>query len=97
MATNKLMLMISQFLFGDYDAEEFSYDFPAELVDSYADLEAENPELATMLNDKVPEACSWYDPYNTGDEGTIDETQFREKVAEVYQRAVPLAAARKVS
>ncbi len=94
--TNKMMLMLAYFLYGDRNAEEFSFDFPAKLASVYADLEAENPELAVLLNEEMPETCSWFDPYNTGDEGTMNELQFREKVAEVYQRAVPLAA-RKVS
>ncbi len=98
MATNKLLLMISQFLFGDYDPEEFSWDFPAELVETHADLEAENHELAEILNEEMPETCSWFDPYNTGDEGTINESQFRQQVMETYQKAVAIAArAKKVS
>ncbi len=96
MITSEVMLMIAEFLFGDYDAMEFSYDLPSKLVEIGAAFRKENLALAELLVEELPETCSWFD-HDTSDEGTIDETQFRKKVAEVYQRAVPLAAARKVS
>ncbi len=50
------------------------------------------------FNEEMPETCSWFDPYSTGDEGTINESQFRQQVMETYQKAVAIAArAKKVS
>ena len=89
--TNELMLMIAKFLYGEYDAAEFSFDFPAALSDAYTLFIEENKELCTYLEDEMPELCAAFDPHGTGDEDTLNAEQFRNKVLEVYQKALPIS------
>ena len=65
--TNELMLMIAKFLYGEYDAERFSFDFPATLSDAYDAFQQENPDLCDYLEEEMPDACGYFDPHNTGD------------------------------
>lgn len=89
--TNELMLMIAKFLYGEYDAEAFSFDFPAALSKAYEAFSEENADLCAHLEDEMPELCAEFDPHGTGDPETLDLDRFREKVMEVYQKALPLS------
>lgn len=89
--TNKLMLMIAKFLYGEYDAADFSFDFPELLSDSYEAFQHENPELCDYLEDEMPELCASFDPHGIEEDGTIGERQFREQVLKVYQTALPMS------
>lgn len=89
--TNELMLMIAKFLYGELDAGTFSFDFPARLSGVFDDFRAENENLCDYLEDEMPELCAAFDPHGTGDDGTLDAGQFRAKVLEVYQKALPLS------
>lgn len=89
--TNELMLMIAKFLYGEYSAAEFSFGFPERLSAVYSGFAMENPELCDLLEDEMPELCSWFDPHHTGDPDTLGEFEFRQKVMKVYQDALPLS------
>lgn len=89
--TNELMLMIAKFLYGEFDAEAFSFEFPATLSAAYKDFLEENTELCNYLEDEMPELCASYDPYGTGEPDTLDGEAFRQKVLEIYQKALPLS------
>lgn len=89
--TNALMLMIAKFLYGEYDAEQFSFDFPATLSDAYDAFHKENADLCDYLEEEMPEVCGYFDPHGTGDPGTLGEEQFRSRVMEIYQKALPLS------
>lgn len=89
--TNEMMLMIANFLYGECQAEAFSFDFPAALSQAYEAFFAENQELCEYLEADMPEVCGAFDPYGTGDDGTIGEREFREKVLAIYQGALPLS------
>ena len=92
--TNELMLMIAKFLYGEYDAERFSFDFPATLSDAYDAFQQENPDLCDYLEEEMPDACGYFDPHNTGDPDTLNEQQFRMKVMGIYrERAADVHAA----
>lgn len=91
MYTNETMLEISNFLYGNYEPEAFSFEFPERLCEIFDALKTENKELAVLLNDEMPEICGWFDPHNTGCEGTYGEDVFREKVYNVYVKALALA------
>ena len=71
--TNALMLMIAKFLYGEYDAERFSFDFPATLSDTYDAFHKENADLCDYLEEEMPEVCGYFDPHGTGDPGTLGE------------------------
>lgn len=90
----KLLNQIKDFLDGKTDAEEFSFDFPAELVYVYDELEQENPALAELLNEEMPETCCNFEPYEAERRSRPDiylsEEQMRKKVAEVYEKALKL-------
>jgi hypothetical protein len=89
--TNALMLMIAKFLYGEYDAEQFSFDFPATLSDAYDAFHEENADLCDYLEEEMPEVCGYFDPHDTGDPDTLDEERFRSHVMEIYQKALPLS------
>lgn len=89
--SNELMLMIAKFLYGEYTAEAFSFDFPAALSARYAALQAENNSLCAYLEEELPELCAAFDPYGSGEEGTLNAEQFRAVVFAVYQKALPLS------
>lgn len=88
--TNELMLMIAKFLYGEYDAERFSFDFPAALSTAYDALQAENAALCEYLEDEMPEVCGYFDPHGTGDLDTLNAEQFRARVMDIYQKALPM-------
>ncbi len=94
--TNELMLLIAKYLYGEYSAQYFSETFEARYRYVYEDFAAENRVLCEELDD-IAYDCAFLDIHDTNENELIKEPEFREKVAEVYQRAVPLAAARKVS
>lgn len=89
--TNELMLMIAKFLYGEYDAEQFSFDFPAVLSKVYDTFSEENPDLCDYLEEEMPEVCSYFDAHDTGDPDTLNEQQFRTKVMDIYRNALPLS------
>ena len=89
--TNALMLMIAKFLYGEYDAERFSFDFPATLSDTYDAFHKENADLCDYLEEEMPEVCGYFSPQSRGDPGTLGEEQFRSRVMEIYQKALPLS------
>ena len=86
---NRIIEMIKNFLDGNYDPMEFSYDLPNELVDSYDKMEKENKELTQLLNEEIPDICSWYDP-DSNEEGCLNENQFKEKIKIEYEKALEL-------
>lgn len=89
--SNELMLMIAKFLYGAETAEAFSFDFPQALSQCYTALQAENSGLCAYLEEELPELCASFDPYGTGEEGTLNEEQFHAAVFKVYQTALPLS------
>lgn len=90
MYSNELMLMIAKFLYGEYDAEAFSFDFPARLSYVYDDLMKENHRLCDLLEDDMPEICADFDPHNTNNDGTYGLDIFRQKVYDIYCEALSL-------
>lgn len=88
MYKDEMMLMISDFLYNRYKAEEFSFDFPARLSYIYKELEKEDKEFAELLDEYMPEICAAYEAHNTGDIDTIKEKEFKSKVLEVYKMAL---------
>lgn len=91
MITNEIMLMISRFIYRDYDAAAFSYDFPEKLLEVSETFDQENPELSQLLGEEMPEVCGFFDPYGTGSAFTYGEDEFRRRVLAIYQKAVPLS------
>lgn len=94
MYSNELMLMIARFLYDEYNAEEFSFDFPDRFSDVYNDFLKENKELCDCLDD-VSYVCQWYDPHNTGVYGTFGLEEFKKKVYDLYLKALPMTMAMK--
>lgn len=90
MLTNELMLMVSKFLYGEYDPEEFSFDFPDRMYEVYDEFSKENEALCDCLDD-LSYVCQWYDPHNTGVDGTIGLDEFKQRVFDIYEKALPMA------
>ncbi|MBQ9305184.1 hypothetical protein [Butyrivibrio sp.] len=73
----KIQALIEQFLSGKYDALKFSYDLEDMIVDNYAQLSAEDPDLAKKLDDTFPEICSEF-------EHGADVEPFRRKILDAF-------------
>ena len=86
---SKVIRMIKDFLDNNYDPKEFSYDLPNKLVDLYDQMEKENKPITLLLNDDLPDICSWYDT-DSDEEGCLNEIQFKEKVKIEYEKALKL-------
>ncbi|GGD88285.1 hypothetical protein [Paenibacillus nasutitermitis] len=90
---NALLNQIKSFLDGSTDPWEFSFDFPSELVETHEELEKENSRLCNLLNDDMPEICSYFEPEENARSQMpeyLDEDQFKAKVTEVYMEALRL-------
>ncbi|WP_273483634.1 hypothetical protein [Desulforamulus ruminis] len=93
MGVNGLMGTIKEFLEGKYPASDFSFDFPDLLNESGPELEETNPELYNLLNEDLPEICSYFEPDDEARNQRpeyLNETQFKEQVQRVYEKAVKL-------
>ncbi len=90
MKSDVLMNMMDQFLRGDYDPWEFSFDFPDELSGSYASLEKERPGLGDLLHADMPEICADFEPDEVDRDCTYGLAEFKAKVREVYDAAAQL-------
>jgi hypothetical protein len=89
----KLLQEIKDFLDGKVDPEEFSFDLPSLLVETYKELQKENGPLAELLNDFLPDYCGYFCPdpaARSQSPDYLDEDQFRAKVKEVYEQALKL-------
>lgn len=95
MIKNKLLLLMANFIHGAQDAADFSYSFPEKLAEFQAGLEKEDPAFAREM-DEMPELCASFDPYQTGEPGTLNEEAFRAAVMEIYVKALRQSA-KKVS
>lgn len=73
--------MINEFLNGEYDPLDFSYDFPDFLIENYDFLENENENeiINEALNDNLPEICAEY-------EIGADAENFKGEVQAEYER-----------
>lgn len=90
-AVETLMNMMKNFLDGNYPIEDFSFDFPDELISLAPELEKNYPELDKLFNKDIPEICSGYEPDEEQRKQYPDlyfsEQQIREKILEVYTQA----------
>ncbi|KYG90772.1 hypothetical protein A0U40_18010 [[Bacillus] sp. KCTC 13219] len=89
-----LMNMLKDFLNGDYPIEDFSWDFPNELVVATPELEKQYPQLSALLNEDMPEVCCGYETDANERKRYPDlyfsEEQIREKTLQVYKEALKL-------
>ncbi len=89
------LVMLQQFLDEQYDPMSFSYDFPMEAGDMMSSLLAMDRRAGLAYGELV-DACSWFDPYDTGDPDTIDEKEFRAKAKVAYDEAMRVLAKKAV-
>jgi hypothetical protein len=54
--------MILEFLEGDYDPLEFTFDLQDLISDDYDDMAEEDPDIAEQINNTFPAICAGYDP-----------------------------------
>ncbi len=69
--------MIEKLIEGKYDPLAFSYDFPGFLCENFEKIKVENPYVAKILNENMPEVC---DEYERGE----DPKPFIDKVKVQY-------------
>lgn len=72
----KLLKMMEELIEGNYDCNEFSYDFPEMLLDA--------DEETNDLFEDLPEICAAFDPYWSGEEDALGEKGLIEAVKKVY-------------
>lgn len=75
----KLLKMMKDLMDGNYNCNDFSYDFPNEMLD----LEDEN---LLLLLDEMPEICADYDPYKEDEEDLLNDEELKTRVEEVYNK-----------
>lgn len=74
---SKLKQMMEQLIAGKYDCNDFSYDFPNEMLEL-------DDDKAHLILDDMPEICADYDMYKEDEEFLFNEEEFVQKVKEVY-------------
>lgn len=75
----KLLRMMKDLIDGNYNCNDFSYDFPNEM------LELEDENLLLLL-DEMPEICADYDPYKEDEEDLLNDEELKTRVEEVYNK-----------
>ena len=75
----KLLKMMKDLIDGNYNCNDFSYDFPNEM------LELEDENLLLLL-DEMPEICADYDPYKEDEEDLLNDEELKTRVEEVYTK-----------
>lgn len=78
---NELKKMIEDFLNGEYDALDFSYDLPDFLMEHHKRLEAEAPNVYRALADELPDICAAF-------ERGADPGPFVQAVRDEYEKAM---------
>lgn len=79
----KLLKMMKDLIDGNYNCNDFSYDFPEEM------LGIEDDSLLFLL-DNMPEICADYDPYKEDEEELLNDEELRVKVKEIYNKIVSM-------
>lgn len=77
----KLIEMMRQLIAGEYNCNDFSYDFPEAMLD------LEDEKLLELL-DNMPEICAAYEPFAEADPDVLDDAGMIEKVKQVYEKIV---------
>lgn len=93
MVVIEILNQIKRFLDGEVDPEEFSFDFPLDLIDAAEDLERENNDIAFLLREELPFICANYEPDDVARKGEADllnTNQFKAEVNKVYKQALKL-------
>lgn len=75
----KLLKMMKDLIDGNYNCNDFSYDFPNEM------LELKDENLLLLL-DEMPEICADYDPYKEDEEDLLNDEELKTRVEEVYNK-----------
>ncbi len=94
MLTDRFLAMLIKFLRGEYDPQEFSFDFPAEVGAEYNMIEAENPEVAEIF-DELCYDCGFFNPDEVDRKYTFGIEVFREKAQNAYNEALKLTIEQK--
>ena len=75
----KLLKMMKDLIDGNYNCNDFSYDFPNEM------LELKDENLLLLL-DEMPEICADYYPYKEDEEDLLNDEELKTRVEEVYNK-----------
>lgn len=78
---NELKKMIEDFLTGEYDALDFSYDLPDFLMEHHKQLETEAPDVYRAFADELPDICASF-------ERGADPAPFVKAVREKYEEVM---------
>ena len=74
---NEAIAMLEKFIDGKYDPLAFSFEFPDYLVNHYEEMNEENKDINSILNEDLPDICAEY-------ERAMDPTEFIKKVRNIY-------------
>ena len=75
----KLLEMMRQLIDGEYNCNDFSYDFPEAMLD------LKDEEWLDMLDD-MPEICASYEPFDAADEEVLNDKELIQAVTEIYHK-----------
>ncbi|WP_346929611.1 hypothetical protein [Clostridium sp.] len=93
MIAKEFIDMIDKVLKGEYDVNDFSYDFTDKLIELSDKLEEENKELYDLLAEEIPDLCGNFEPYEVdrkGNDFLLDKDQFLDKMKIEYEKALKL-------
>lgn len=93
MSAIRIMEILKGFVEGKQNADIFSFELPEALIEYGPELEQANLEMYELLNDELPDICSYYEP-NAEERSSrpeyLNENEFKEKVKEIYYKAINL-------
>lgn len=78
---DEILQMLVEFIAGNYDPLDFSYDFPEALIDHHTEIDETAPGLYAILSDELPEICADY-------ERGADPAPFIAAVKREYERVL---------
>lgn len=76
-----LLGMMRSLLNGEYDCNDFSYDFPETML-KLAD------EKWLKILDDMPEICAAYEPYEEPDEEVLNDEALKKAVSVIYNKII---------
>lgn len=79
---DRLNKMIEQFIKGDYDADEFCYDFNDEWIELQDDIVGE----AQYIYDEINYCCGMYDDTHSYDDRLLSLEEFKSEVEKEYKK-----------
>ncbi len=77
------------FLKGDYDPEDFSYDYPDKMIEHEEEIINKNNKVYDILQEDILESCAFYEPSEAirkTEKGLLNEKEFKQIIETEYKK-----------